>query len=153
MDLVCCKAWNFTASKVLHRQLVVTQQTRELDSPDWPIHKYYICSLAQLVCNFTYFSNIFRSRSVLLQWHVAFLHLFGKYEIWFKHLYVDGNFHCLSVCRLNDSSYCRAVGRSENPGVPVVIRWAQSGWNRVNWSAKIWVCHGTPGTPRDDTPA
>ena len=38
---------------------MVTQQTRELDSPDWPIHKYYICSLAQLVCNFTYFSNIF----------------------------------------------------------------------------------------------
>jgi hypothetical protein len=29
----------------------------------------------------------------------------------------------------------RAVGRSENPGVPVVIRWSQSvppGWNRVN---------------------
>ena len=22
-----------------------------------------------------------------------------------------------------------------------------------NWSAKIWVCHGTPGTPRDDRPA
>ena len=21
------------------------------------------------------------------------------------------------------------------------------GWNRVNWFAKIWVCHGTPGTP------
>ena len=38
----------------------------------------------------------------------------------------------------------RAVGRSENPGVLVVIRWAKSvppGWNRVNWSAKIWVCH------------
>ena len=49
----------------------------------------------------------------------------------------------------------RAVGRSENPGVPVVIRWAKSvppGWNRVNWSVKIWVCHGTPGTPRDDRP-
>ena len=27
------------------------------------------------------------------------------------------------------------------------------GWHRVNWSAKIWVCHGTPGTPRDDRPA
>ena len=26
------------------------------------------------------------------------------------------------------------------------------GWDRVNWSAKIWGCHGTPGTPRDDTP-
>ena len=24
-----------------------------------------------------------------------------------------------------------------------------SGWDRVNWSAKIWGCHGTP---RDDTP-
>ena len=38
---------------------VVTQQARELDSPDRPIHKYYICSLAQLVRNFTYFSSSF----------------------------------------------------------------------------------------------
>ena len=21
------------------------------------------------------------------------------------------------------------------------------GWNRVNWTVKIWVCHGAPGTP------
>ena len=49
----------------------------------------------------------------------------------------------------------RAIWKSENPGVPVVIRWAKSVppvWNRVSWSAKIWVCHGTPGTPRDDRP-
>ena len=26
------------------------------------------------------------------------------------------------------------------------------GWDRVNWSAKIWGCHGTTGTPRDDRP-
>ena len=38
----------------------------------------------------------------------------------------------------------RAVGWSENSGMPVVIWWAQSassGWDRVNWSAKIWGCH------------
>ena len=26
------------------------------------------------------------------------------------------------------------------------------GWDRVNWSAKIWGCHGNPDTPRDNTP-
>ena len=26
------------------------------------------------------------------------------------------------------------------------------GWDRDNRSAKIWLCHGTPGTPRDDRP-
>ena len=26
------------------------------------------------------------------------------------------------------------------------------GWIRVNCYDKIWVCHGTPGTPRDDRP-
>ena len=26
------------------------------------------------------------------------------------------------------------------------------GWDRFNWSFKIWRCHGTPGTPRDDRP-
>ena len=44
----------------------------------------------------------------------------------------------------------RAVGRSENPGVPVVMWLAKSaprGWDRprVNWFAKTWVCHGTSG--------
>jgi hypothetical protein len=27
------------------------------------------------------------------------------------------------------------------------------GWERVNWSANNWGCHGTPRTPREDTPA
>ena len=48
----------------------------------------------------------------------------------------------------------RAVGRSENPGVPrgMLGIIGPPDWNRANWSAKIWGCHGTPGTPRDDTP-
>ena len=61
--------------------------------------------------------------------------------------YLPAGIFCLSKFRV--------VGRSENPGVPVAIRWAwfvPPGWNRVNWSFKIWVCHGTPGTPRDDRP-
>ena len=36
-----------------------------------------------------------------------------------------------------------------------IIWWAQFahlGWDRVNWSAKIWRCHGNPSTPGDDTP-
>ena len=49
----------------------------------------------------------------------------------------------------------RAIGRSENPGVPVVIRWAYSvslveiGLTDL---PKSGGGHGTPGTPRDDTP-
>ena len=38
----------------------------------------------------------------------------------------------------------RAVRRSEYPGVPVVMWWAQSvppGWDRINWSANIWPWH------------
>ena len=27
---------------------------------------------------------------------------------------------------------------------------APPSWDRVNWSAKIWGYHGTPGTPRDN---
>ena len=52
--------------------------------------------------------------------------------------------------------WCRAVGRSENPGVPVNLVGLicpHPGWDRVNWFAKIWGCHGTPGTPGDDRPA
>ena len=46
----------------------------------------------------------------------------------------------------------RAVGRYENPGVPVVIRWAicPPGLDRVKWSAKIR--HGTPGPPQGRHP-
>ena len=49
----------------------------------------------------------------------------------------------------------RAVRGSENPGVPVSF----GGHNlfplieKVNLSAKIWGCHGTHGTPRDNKPA
>ena len=35
--------------------------------------------------------------------------------------------HVISLLlRSSVSAACRAVGRSENPGVPVVIRWAKS---------------------------
>ena len=46
----------------------------------------------------------------------------------------------------------RAVGGSENPGVPVVIRWAicPPGLDRVKWSAKIRHC--TPGPPQGRHP-
>ena len=40
-------------------------------------------------------------------------------------------------------------------GVPVLFgehNLSPHSWDRVNWSAKIWGCHGTPDTPRDDTP-
>ena len=51
----------------------------------------------------------------------------------------------------------KAVGRSENPGVTVLFGGHNLppplGLDRVNYSAKIWGCHGTPSTPRDDTPA
>ena len=52
------------------------------------------------------------------------------------------------------SDYYRAVGRSENLGVSVLFggHLNPPGWDRVNWSAKIWGCHGTPGIPRDDRP-
>ena len=46
--------------------------------------------------------------------------------------------------------HCRAVGRSENPGMPVLFgghNLLPPGCDRVIWSAKIWGC------PRDDTPA
>ena len=46
--------------------------------------------------------------------------------------------------------YSSAIGRSKNPGVPLLFGRHNlhfPGWDRVNWSAKIWGCHGTPGTP------
>jgi hypothetical protein len=53
--------------------------------------------------------------------------------------------------------------RSKNPGVSLLFGGhnlppsppppvAPSGWYRVIWSAKIWECHGTSVTPRNDRP-
>ena len=59
-------------------------------------------------------------------------------------------------------SHGRAVGRSENPGMPlniICLKYYLLGiicppeWDRVNWSAKFWGCHGNPDTPGDDRPA
>ena len=52
----------------------------------------------------------------------------------------------------------RAVARFKILGVPVLFDGNNlpplppPSWDRVNWSAEIWECHDTPGTPRDDTP-
>ena len=51
----------------------------------------------------------------------------------------------------------RAVGRSENQGVPLsfgghILPPLPPGRDRVKWSPKIWGCHGTSGIPRDNTP-
>ena len=42
----------------------------------------------------------------------------------------------------------RAVGRFESPwGLELFggDNWSPPGWDRVNWSNKIWGCHGNPG--------
>ena len=41
----------------------------------------------------------------------------------------------------------RSVGRNENLGMPVTFggHLPAPSWYWVNWSAKIWGCHGTPG--------
>ena len=46
------------------------------------------------------------------------------------------------------------VGRSGNPWVPILFGWQNLldpplGWDRINWSAKIWGCHGWH--PRNNT--
>ena len=57
--------------------------------------------------------------------------------------------HCTLHCTEGRRKVWKSGGASSNEVGIICL----PGWDRVNWSAKIWVCHGTPGTPRDDTPA